>query len=200
MISMSDNPIVLLAGLGNPGAKYARTRHNVGFRIIDSLAGRFSLSFDKSRFDTKYSKGTVNKIKTILVKPQSFMNRSGFPLRKIAAYFKINTSDIIVVHDDLDLEFGKIKIVKNRGHGGHNGIKSIIEAFGTKDFIRVRVGIGRPHGSREVIAHVLSSFENSEEKELENIVEKSVDSCLMIMEQGFKKAMTVTVCNNCSQS
>ncbi len=192
---MSNNPIVLLAGLGNPGVKYARTRHNVGFRIIDSLADMFSLSLDKSRFDTKYSKGTVNGIKAVLAKPQSFMNRSGFPLRKIAAYFKINTSDIIVVHDDLDLDFGKIKIVKNRGHGGHNGIKSIIEAFGTKDFIRVRVGIGRPHGGKEVIAHVLSSFENDEEKELENIVKKSVDTCLMIMEQGFKKAMTV--CNNC---
>ncbi len=194
---MSNNPIVLLAGLGNPGAKYARTRHNVGFRIIDSLADRFSLSLDKSRFDTKYLKGTINGIKTVLAKPQSFMNQSGFPLQKIAAYFKINTSDIIVVHDDLDLEFGKIKIVKNRGHGGHNGIKSIIQALGTKDFIRVRIGIGRPHGSREVIDHVLSSFQNNEEKELENIVEKAVDTCLMIMEQGFKKAMTV--CNNCSQ-
>ena len=125
------------------------------------------------------------------------MNRSGFPLQKIAAYFKINISDIIVVHDDLDLEFGKIKIVKNRGHGGHNGIKSIIEALGTKDFIRVRIGIGRPHGSKEVISHVLSSFQNNEEKELETIVEKSVDTCLMILEQGLKKAMTV--CNNCTQ-
>ncbi len=193
---MSNNPIVMLAGLGNPGAKYARTRHNVGFRVVDSFAGRFSISLNKSRFDAEYSKVTIEGMKVILAKPQSFMNQSGFPLQKIAAYFKINTSDIIVVHDDLDLEFGKIKIVKNRGHGGHNGIKSIIQAFGTKDFIRVRIGIGRPHGSKEVISHVLSSFQNNEERKLETIVEKSVDTCLMIIKQGLGKAMTF--CNSCS--
>ncbi len=191
---MSNSPIVMLAGLGNPGAKYARTRHNIGFRVIDKIADKYSMTLDKSRFDAIYSKGIIEGIKILLVKPQSFMNRSGFPLQKIISYFKIDTSDVIVVHDDLDLEFGKMKLVKNRGHGGHNGIKSIIEAIGTKDFIRVRIGIGRPQGGKEVISHVLSSFSEDEEKKLDDIVEKYVEACIMILEQGIKKAMTV--CNN----
>ncbi len=194
---MSDSPIMMLAGLGNPGTKYIRTRHNIGFRVIDEIADMFSLPLDKSRFDTIYSKGLIKGSKIVLAKPQSFMNRSGFPIQRVTSYFKIDTPHIIVIHDDLDLEFGKMKIVKNRGHGGHNGIKSIVEVLGTKDFIRVRIGIGRPHGCEgNVTGHVLSRFSGDEEKELGIIVEKSVDACLIIIKQGVTKAMTVF--NSCS--
>lgn len=191
---MHDSPIMMLAGLGNPGAKYTRTRHNIGFRVVDEIADIFSLPLDKSRFNTLYSKGLIKKVRVVLAEPQSFMNRSGFPIQRISSYFKVNTSDIIVIHDDLDLEFGKVKIAKNRGHGGHNGIKSIIEALGTKDFIRVRIGIGRPREYGDVTGHVLSGFSQDEEKELVCLVEKAVEACVAVIEQGVKKAMTT--CNS----
>ncbi len=192
---MSDTPTMMLAGLGNPGTQYTRTRHNIGFRVLDKISDIFSIPFNKSRFDSIYSKGIINGKKIILAKPQSFMNKSGFPIQKLSSYFKIKTSDIIIVHDDMDLNLGKIKLVKNRGHGGHNGIKSIMDALGTKDFIRVRIGIGRPHGQRDVISHVLTTFSKEEEKLLETITEKSVEACEIILEQGIKKAMT-----QCNQS
>ncbi len=188
---MSDYPIMMLAGLGNPGSKYTRTRHNIGFSVIDEVAGLFSLSIDKSRFDALYSSGTYGGTRIILVKPQSFMNRSGFPIQRICSYFRINPSDLVVVHDDIDLEFGKLKLVKNRGHGGHNGIKSIIQTLGTKDFIRVKIGVGRPHEQNNVISHVLSTFSKEEEKALHKIIEKSVTACKTILELGIEKAMNL---------
>jgi len=186
---MDDNRMYMLAGLGNPGAKYAQTRHNIGFFVVDEIAKRYSLPLNKSRFDSQYSKGIINGIKTVLVKPQSFMNRSGFPVQRLSSYFKINVSDIIVIHDDLDLAFGRIMIVKDRGHGGHNGIRSMVQALGTKNFIRVRTGVGRPEISRGVTGHVLGRFSGSEEKEIDTIVQSAADASIAIMEKGVSAAM-----------
>ncbi|MEA1968476.1 MAG: aminoacyl-tRNA hydrolase [Thermodesulfobacteriota bacterium] len=188
---MAYNQVIMVAGLGNPGEKYTRTRHNIGFLVVDELARRYSLSLDRSRFDAKYSKGVIKGVKVVLVKPESFMNRSGFPVQKLSSYYKIELSDIVVVHDDLDLEFGKIKIVKNRGHGGHNGIRSIIDSFGSKDFIRIRTGVGRPRGPRGVTGHVLGRFSPEEKMELSIFVEKAADAVIAVMEQGVTAAMNI---------
>jgi len=186
---MPSSRLFLVAGLGNPGVKYAQTRHNIGFLVVDEIARRFSLSLDKSLFDTACSKGVVQGSKLVLAKPLSFMNRSGFPLQKLASYFKIDICNIVVVHDDLDLEFGTIKIVKNRGHGGHNGIRSMVEAFGSKDFIRIRAGVGRPGNAKGVVGHVLGRFSSQEKKELPGFVETAAGAAVEIMDQGLFAAM-----------
>ena len=121
---MSDSKFKIIAGLGNPGKNYARTRHNIGFLVVEALASKSRLTIDKSRFDSEYVKARIKGKDVFLVKPLTYMNKSGFPIHKFASYYKVGMEDIIIVHDDMDLSFGKVKIVKNRGHGGHNGLYS----------------------------------------------------------------------------
>jgi PTH1 family peptidyl-tRNA hydrolase len=127
------------------------------------------------------------------MKPQAYMNRSGPPVQKLASYFKIQVSDIIVVHDDLDLDFGRLRIAENRGHGGHNGIRSIVETLGTKAFVRIKVGIGRPQGQRDVTGHVLGRFSTEENGMLDTVLSRSAEACVAVMEQGVTSAMNT--CN-----
>ncbi len=183
----------MIAGLGNPGEQYARTRHNLGFMVVDELAHQFSFQAFKSKNNALFSKGKIVGKQVLLVKPQSFMNRSGMPVRQTASFFKISHSNIIVVHDDLDLPFNTLKICKNRGHGGHNGIRSIIDILSTKDFIRVRVGVGRPKGvQRDVTSHVLGGFSSDESASLESIIAKSADACIAVLKSGLQTAMNIT--------
>ncbi|MBF0242831.1 MAG: aminoacyl-tRNA hydrolase [Desulfamplus sp.] len=190
---MADSQIYMVAGLGNPGKEYAKTRHNVGFIVVEELSYRHQLTFNSSKFDADIAKGNIKGNQTILVKPQSYMNRSGFPIQKISSYFKIETNNIVVVHDELDLPFGRIMVVKDRGHGGHNGIRSIIETLGTKNFIRIRVGVGRPIADTEdkcvVTGHVLGRFEADEQTMLDSIVKMSADACQFILSNGVQAAM-----------
>jgi PTH1 family peptidyl-tRNA hydrolase len=186
---MSDANVKLIAGLGNPGKDYARTRHNIGFLVVDALASASSLELNKSRFESAYVKTKIKGCDTFLIKPMSYMNRSGGPIQKFAAYYKIALPNIIIVHDDMDLEFGKIKIVQGRGHGGHNGVRSIIESFGKKECIRVRVGVGHPGGPKGVVGHVLGRFTPGEQKELDVTIEAAVDACLSLLANGITKAM-----------
>lgn len=188
---MTCNTVFMMAGLGNPGEKYARTRHNIGFLVIDQLAAMLSLPIEKSRFDALYARGRLDGAGLVLAKPLSYMNRSGFPLQKLSSYFKIPLENIVIIHDDLDLEFGKIKIVKKRGHGGHNGIRSIVDAFGSKDFIRVRVGVGRPPGAADAAGHVLSRFSKGEARQLDEIIDLSARAAEMVVNQGVSSAMNV---------
>nr|WP_321400335.1 aminoacyl-tRNA hydrolase [uncultured Desulfobacter sp.] len=181
----------LLAGLGNPGDQYSRTRHNIGFDVIDALAKRAGCSVNKEKFDAVYTGTRMGLQDVLLVKPLSYMNRSGVPLQKLAAYFKIDINDIIVVHDDMDLAFGKIKIVQGRGHGGHNGIRSIIDAFGQKACVRVRVGIGRPDGGKSVTGHVLGNYTPDQQAGLDQVIDDACDACLSILEKGVVKAMNL---------
>ncbi|MCK5836054.1 MAG: aminoacyl-tRNA hydrolase [Desulfobacula sp.] len=193
---MSGSKFRLIAGLGNPGKDYAQTRHNIGFLVIDSLASASCLEFNKTRFDSIYIKTRIKGQQVFLIKPMSYMNRSGGAVQQFAAYYKIEIQDIIIVHDDMDLEFGKIKIVRGRGHGGHNGIRSIMDSLGHKDFIRVRVGVGHPGGQKNVTGHVLGRFTPDEQKNLDAIVKDSVDSVLAILENGVTRAMN-TVNTRC---
>jgi len=181
----------LLAGLGNPGDQYSRTRHNIGFDVVDALAARAGCSLNKEKFDAAYAGARMGLQDVLLVKPLSYMNRSGVPIQKLAAYFKIDVTDIIVVHDDMDLAFGKIKIVQGRGHGGHNGIRSIIDAFGQKACVRVRVGIGRPDGDKSVTGHVLGKYTPDQQSGLDQVIDDACDACLSILEKGVVKAMNL---------
>lgn len=186
---MSDSKFTLLAGLGNPGKEYSQPRHNIGFLVVDALAARLGTALDRQKFDADFTKARVRSGGIFLVKPMSYMNRSGIPIQRLAAYYKINMGDIVVVHDDMDLEFGKIKIVQGRGHGGHNGIRSIIDAFGRKECIRVRVGVGHPGARKNVTGHVLGKFTPDEQAGLDDLVESAVDACFAILENGVIKAM-----------
>ncbi|MCG8616336.1 MAG: aminoacyl-tRNA hydrolase [Desulfobacterales bacterium] len=186
---MSDSRFTLVAGLGNPGKEYSQTRHNIGFQVVDALASRLGKSLDKNKFDADFTRARVRGKDLFLVKPMSYMNRSGIPIQRLASYYKIDMGDIIVIHDDMDLEFGKIKIVRGRGHGGHNGIRSIIDSFGRKECIRIRVGVGHPGSRGDVTGHVLGKFSPEEQSGLDDLVDNSVDACIAILENGVVKAM-----------
>ncbi|MBU0972568.1 MAG: aminoacyl-tRNA hydrolase [Proteobacteria bacterium] len=186
---MSDAKFKLIAGLGNPGTDYAQTRHNIGFLVVDALASASCLEINKSRFDAAYARVRIKDLDVFLVKPMSYMNRSGGPIHKFAAYYKIELPDIIIVHDDMDLDFGKIKIVQGRGHGGHNGVRSIMDTFGQKECIRVKVGVGHPGGQKGVIGHVLGRFAPDEQTVLEDTVGAAMDACLTILGNGVVRAM-----------
>ncbi|MCK5312364.1 MAG: aminoacyl-tRNA hydrolase, partial [Desulfobacteraceae bacterium] len=166
-----------------------QTRHNIGFMVVDELADRNVLKFSKSRFDAEYINYTFKQDKLFLVKPQSYMNKSGFPIQKLASYFKINISNVIVVHDDIDLPFGRLRISKDRGHGGHNGIRSIIQALGTKDFTRIRVGIANPERQNSVTGHVLGDFSKEESKSIDKLIEKAADASIAVINNGALAAM-----------
>ena len=157
----------LIAGLGNPGDKYTNTRHNVGFMVIDSMIKNLTLTtnVNKSNFIAQ----VVKSSNTLLVKPQTFMNNSGQSIIAIQEYYKIDLENIIVIHDDLDLPFGAVKFKIGGGHGGHNGLRSIDANCG-KEYIRIRVGIGKPQFKNDVANYVLSDFSKEELKQLEDII------------------------------
>ncbi|WP_300461406.1 aminoacyl-tRNA hydrolase [Desulfobacula sp.] len=194
---MSGSKFKIVAGLGNPGKGYDQTRHNIGFLVVDDIALKSHLSFDKSRFDSEYVKDTIKGQNVFIIKPLTYMNRSGVPIHKFAAYYKVNIQDIIIVHDDMDLAFGKIKIVKGRGHGGHNGVRSILEAFGKKDCIRIRVGVGHPGSGADVTGHVLGRFSPDEITRLDQCIDTASDACLYLLENGVTAAMNVFNTNRC---
>jgi len=180
----------LLAGLGNPGAKYEKTRHNVGFMFLDYLADDFGESFKSSQWPAEVLKTTLWGDQFLLVKPDTFMNRSGLAVARIASYYKISCQQVIIVHDDLDLALGRIKIVSDRGAGGHNGIKSIIENLGSKEFIRIRIGIGRPPEQVSASAFVLSIFNKDELTGIEDGFSTIKQAVKVIVADGVKDAMT----------
>jgi peptidyl-tRNA hydrolase, PTH1 family len=194
---MPDLKYKMIAGLGNPGKDYAQTRHNIGFLALDALASKSRLTFDKSRFDSEYVKARIKGSDVFLIKPLTYMNRSGLSIQKFASYYKIEIEDIIIVHDDMDLDFGKIKIVKSRGHGGHNGVRSIMEAFGNNDYIRVRIGVGHPLSGRDVTGHVLGGFSPDELSLLDGAVDTASNACLHILENGTISAMNAFNQNPC---
>ena len=186
---MSDDPVYMVAGLGNPGKNYHRTRHNIGFMVADRIVARCGAAYARSRYNAEFVKTVLDGRQVFVVKPRSYMNRSGQPIASLAGYFKIQSADLIVVHDDLDLPFGRIRVSKDRGHGGHNGIRSIIESLGTRNFTRIRVGVGHPGDSSNVTGHVLGDFSKSEAEKLDEIIDRCADACVDIMKSGPAAAM-----------
>jgi PTH1 family peptidyl-tRNA hydrolase len=182
----------LVAGLGNPGKKYEGTRHNAGARAVDEIAANFQFPIFnfQSIFNAEISKGLFKNKKIILVKPQAFMNNSGIVVKKLIRNWKLEIKNLVVVHDDLDLPIGKIRIVKNRGAAGHKGVESVIKELETKNFIRVRIGIkpkfGKPRNSEKF---VLQKFNKEEEKTIEQVTKKTAGAIEMILREGLEKTM-----------
>ena len=179
----------LIVGLGNPGSQYENTRHNAGFMVVDKLAGEFGISVNKNKFDVRYGRGAIEDHEVMLAKPMAFMNRSGWPVQKLAAYFKINSKDLMVVHDDIDLAFGRLKIKEKGGQGGHKGLKSIIHAVGEDEFVRLRIGVGRSEAESSVSDHVLGPFFDDESKRLGSVLIQARDAVVTILTEGSKVGM-----------
>jgi PTH1 family peptidyl-tRNA hydrolase len=180
---------LLIVGLGNPGREYASTRHNAGFLVIDKLATDAGIALNKRKFDCIYGSGRMSATEVLLAQPLAYMNRSGPPVQQLAGYYRITGQDLLVVHDDIDLGFGRIKIKEKGGHGGHNGIKSLINAFGNGDFARVRIGIGRPDSGGDAADHVLSRFRKDERAALDQIIARAQDAVVTILSDGIEAGM-----------
>lgn len=186
---MSDETLWMIVGLGNPGRKYAKTRHNIGFMVIDRLAEQFDIPLTRNKFNTLFGTGEIEGIKAILAKPMAFMNQSGLPVITLAKYYKLKFDHVLVVHDDIDIILKNLKIKSKGGHGGHNGIKSIIDAFGGNPFPRIRVGIGRPGEQIDVTNHVLGKFTVEEMRHLEPVLSDAVDAVQSILNKGLTLSM-----------
>ncbi|HSE84025.1 MAG TPA: aminoacyl-tRNA hydrolase [Thermodesulfobacteriota bacterium] len=181
--------MVLVVGLGNPGKEYSLSKHNIGFMVVDELAARLGVSIGKKGFKSLYTEALKEEKKLILLKPQTYMNRSGEAVRDATAFFKIPAGDIIVIYDEMDLPLGNIKIKVGGGSAGHKGIESIIVNLGDLDFIRVRVGIGKPVQKSKGASHVLSGFRDEERETIKDVLTKADDAVLEILTSGVESAM-----------
>ncbi|MGK8510230.1 aminoacyl-tRNA hydrolase [Nocardia asiatica] len=179
----------LVVGLGNPGPEYERTRHNVGFLVADVLAervgGRFAVH-KKSGADLLQAR--LDGRQVLIAKPRSFMNLSGRPVAALAKFFSVPPTEVIVVHDELDLPFGAIRLKRGGGEGGHNGLRSVSSALTTKDYLRARIGIGRPPGRQDPADYVLKPFSAPERKEVPVIVEQAADAVELLLRVGLETA------------
>jgi len=181
-----------VVGLGNPGFKYEFTRHNIGFRIVDSLAQDIEIEFKKVKsYYSLISRGMINNHKVILIKPQTFMNLSGRAVSKIVSYYKISLRDLLIVYDDLNLELGQIRIRKKGSAGGHKGIESIMQYLHSEDIPRLRIGIGNPsvNFNLDCVSYVLSNFNDDEEDRIKETIKLSTKAIKTVIEDGFEKSM-----------
>ncbi len=177
-------------GLGNPGMKYDGTKHNVGFMLLDRLAESDRLKY-RNDFRGKVAEGIYGKERTFFLKPYTYMNLSGLAVAQLAGYYKIPATDIIVIHDDMDIPLGRIKLRPQGGSGGHNGIKSIIAELNTQDFWRLRIGVGRPKEDGDAVNHVLSSFGKVERTILNETLERASEALLMWLNGRGDEAMNL---------
>ncbi|MFC4403575.1 aminoacyl-tRNA hydrolase [Gracilibacillus xinjiangensis] len=178
-----------IVGLGNPGRKYEKTRHNAGFMVIDYLLERHNWKLEKQKFNGLYTMETWEDEKVILLEPQTFMNLSGECLRPLMDFYQLEPEDVVVIYDDLDLPLGKVKLRQTGGHGGHNGVRSIIDHLGTKQFNRIRFGIGRPVQPIPVIDYVLGKFSADEQAALDDSIEHAANALEAWMRDSFQKVM-----------
>lgn len=179
----------LIAGLGNPGAKYTETRHNVGFMVAEALAAAASVSLKKKGHQGFYGVGRVAGQECTILLPQTYMNLSGVSVGSAYKSLGLAPGDLIVIHDDIDLPFGTLKLRVGGGHGGHNGIRSIREVLGSGEFIRLKIGVGRPAGAGDVAGHVLSAFASSERNLLDRVLAGSIQALTLLLERGVSAAM-----------
>ena len=179
----------LIVGLGNPGARYQHTRHNVGFLVIERLAVQHSISIGQDRCDALVGQGIVEMNDVVLAKPQTFMNHSGFAVACLLREHNLSVGDLVVITDDLDLPFGRLRLRPSGSAGGHRGLVSISEALSGEQFVRVRVGIGRPPVGSAVIDYVLDEFSDGELEGLGEIIERAGDAVLCLLRDGVERAM-----------
>jgi peptidyl-tRNA hydrolase, PTH1 family len=188
--SVDDGP-VLVVGLGNPGPKYVANRHNVGFLVVDELAARIGGRFKAHKSGADVLEGRLAGRRVALAKPRSFMNVSGGPVVSAARFYKVDPKNVIVVHDELDIPFATLRMKLGGGENGHNGLRSISKSFGTRDYLRVRFGIGRPPGRMDPADFVLRDFSATERKELAFSVDQCADATEALVAQGLEAAQNL---------
>lgn len=179
----------IIVGLGNPGIRYQRTRHNIGFQVVDRFAETNHITISTKRFKSLYGTGRVDTEKVILVKPMTFMNRSGEAVGNTINFFHVGIEDLIVVHDDLDLSLGRLRFKRRGGDGGHQGVRSIIESTGENIFLRLKVGIGRPPQGMDPAEFVLTSFDGTQQSQLGGILSRAAESLQVVLLKGVEAAM-----------
>jgi PTH1 family peptidyl-tRNA hydrolase len=181
--------VKILIGLGNPGILYRMSRHNIGFQVIDRLAKINHIPIRTKRYKSLYGTGGIDSQQVILIKPLTFMNRSGEAVKKMADFFHLGMEDLIVVHDDLDLPFGRFRFKRRGGDGGHQGIRSIIEWMGDNNFLRLKIGIGRPPQRVDTAEYVLERFNKIERSLLDQLLFQGAESLKVMLLEGIEKAM-----------
>lgn len=182
----------LVCGLGNPGREYSGHRHNVGFMVADRLSSALGIPLGQEKFQARFGQGKLNGERVLLLEPQTFMNASGEALAAAARFYKLEPVDILVIHDELDLPFGRLQLKKGGGTGGHNGLISIVERWGEDDFVRLRFGIGKPEGPNakdRVIGHVLQDFSSEERTQLAPLLDRGVEIARSWLTLGLAEAM-----------
>jgi len=179
----------LIVGLGNPGSKYQWTRHNAGFMVLDRFSQDAGIAVTRKNFSGLYGEGTYHGERLLLLKPQTFMNLSGRSVAAALNFHKIDIQDLIVIHDDLDIPFGRVKLKEEGGHAGHNGLRSLLQELGSGSFVRLRIGIGRPLHD-DAADYVLSSFSSDELVNLPRIIDCVADLLKLVIEEGLLKAMS----------
>lgn len=186
---MKTENVKLIVGLGNPGRDYALNRHNVGFRCINHLAKKHDISLGHRNCQAQYGMGTIGGMQVILAKPRTFMNLSGRSVKLLLQRFKAAPADIVVIHDDLDLPTGRIRLYSDGGSGGHKGIQSVVAVLGSRDFLRIRIGIGRPVADVDAVDYVLSDFSPSEMPIIEDAIVCVGEAVSCLLEKGLEAAM-----------
>ena len=179
----------LIVGLGNPEEEYSNTRHNMGFDTINKLANEYNIKINKNKFKGLCGSGIIENEKVILLKPQTYMNLSGESIKEAMAFYKIKSEDIIVIYDDIDIEPGIIKIRKKGGPGGHNGMKSVISEIDTQNFLRIRIGIGKPENKGQLIEYVIGKMPQTDKDILEKATILGKEAILEIIKNGVDIAM-----------
>ena len=190
---MSEGPF-LVVGLGNPGPSYAGNRHNVGAMVLDELAARVGVKLSPGkgkRARTLIGEGRLASRRVVLARPTTYMNESGGPVRGLLDYHHLPATDLVAIHDELDIPFASVRLKRGGGEGGHNGLRSITRSTGTKDYLRVRVGIGRPPGRQDPADFVLKDFSATERKELDLLVAEAADATEELLAQGLEAAQNV---------
>jgi len=181
----------LITGLGNPGREYRTNRHNIGFMLVDRLAGRLGVTFSRLESKALVTKAEYAGRRIVLAKPQSFMNLSGQSVGSLLRFYKVPLENLLVAYDEIDLPFGTIRLRPGGGSAGHNGMASIIERLGTQDFPRMRLGVGRPPGHMDAAAYVLQDFNRADGEALPVFLDHAVDAALVFIDQGLMAAMNL---------
>lgn len=179
----------VVAGLGNPGGDYSETRHNIGFKVVENLAGKHNIKLNKLKFKSVYGEGNIGGQKVILLKPQTFMNNSGIAVAEIARFYKIPVENVIIVVDDIDIEFASVRIKAKGSAGSHNGLKSVIYHLKDDNFSRVKIGIGKKHPNEDLANFVLSRFPKDDLPYIKEAVDNASDSIETFLKSGIDSAM-----------
>lgn len=184
-----DGNRLVIAGLGNPGERYATTRHNAGAQVLDELAARSGVQFKRHRSGCLAAETRLGSVPVVLARPTAFMNESGGQVSGLARFYRVSAEQVVVVHDELDIPFGVVRVKSGGGTAGHNGLRSVASHLSSKEFLRVRVGIGRPQGRQDPVDFVLARFSAAERKELPLLISAAADAVERVVEVGAERAM-----------